>query len=302
MLNRPSREGRRPDITAHTADLASHCGSALAATSRPPSCTRRSAVISAASSSKRPSGRPPALRGARLQPVPRVRSAGPRFRAAGMCRLPRRGAGPLLLQVARGVPVVQCAPGARHRHPPRGARASPERPTDSGRCRSRCPCASLWPGIPGFSPRCWASSSGRSSPSRRTASWLGVARPLTGAVAFVQRFGSALQLTPHFHVLVPEAVFEELDEAELRLHPLPRPTDREVEALAVTVARRTLALLRARRVLNEEAVPDRALDVLQLDGIQVPRGGPRPPTRRPGRRSAFARGLLAPRRHLAPRE
>ncbi|RPH67774.1 MAG: hypothetical protein EHM78_20935 [Myxococcaceae bacterium] len=44
---------------------------------------------------------------------------------------------------------------------------------------------------------------------RRTARRLGVSRPLTGAVAFVQRFGSALQLTPHFHVLVPEAVFEE---------------------------------------------------------------------------------------------
>ena len=106
-----------------------------------------------------------------------------------------------------------------------------------------------------------------------------MARPLTGAVAFVQRFGSALQLTPHFHVLVPEAVFEELDEAELRLHPLPRPTDAEVEKLAVTVARRTLALLRARGVL-EEAAPDGALDVLQLEGVQVPRSGPRSPPRR----------------------
>jgi hypothetical protein len=63
---------------------------------------------------------------------------------------------------------------------------------------------------------------------RRTARRLGVSRPLAGAVAFVQRFGSALQLTPHFHVLVPEAVFEELDGTELRLHPLPRPTDAEV--------------------------------------------------------------------------
>ncbi|HVP61525.1 MAG TPA: hypothetical protein VMT11_13250 [Myxococcaceae bacterium] len=34
-----------------------------------------------------------------------------------------------------------------------------------------------------------------------------------------------------------QAVFEELDGAELRLHPLPRPTDAEVETLAVTVAR-----------------------------------------------------------------
>jgi hypothetical protein len=33
---------------------------------------------------------------------------------------------------------------------------------------------------------------------RRTARRLGVPGPLTGAVAFVQRFGSALQLTPQF--------------------------------------------------------------------------------------------------------
>ncbi len=125
----------------------------------------------------------------------------------------------------------------------------------------------------------------------RTARRLGVARPLTGAVAFVQRFGSALQLTPHFHVLVPEAVFEELDGAELRLHPLPRPTDAEVETLAVTVARRTLALLRARGVLEEEAVADGALDVLQLEGIQVSRSGPRPSARRSARRCAFVEGF-----------
>jgi len=40
-----------------------------------------------------------------------------------------------------------------------------------------------------------------------------VALPLTGAVALVQRFGSALQLTPHFHLLLPEAAFEELRSA-----------------------------------------------------------------------------------------
>jgi hypothetical protein len=56
-------------------------------------------------------------------------------------------------------------------------------------------------------------SRGSGSPcQRRTARRLGVSRPLAGAVAFVQRLGSALQPTLHFHVLVPEAVFEELDE------------------------------------------------------------------------------------------
>lgn len=49
-----------------------------------------------------------------------------------------------------------------------------------------------------------------------------------------------------------------MDEAELRLHPLPRPTDAEVETLAV---------------------------------IRVPRNGPPPAARRPGRRTAFVEGF-----------
>lgn len=57
-------------------------------------------------------------------------------------------------------------------------------------------------------------------------------------------------------------LFEEMDEAQLRLHPVPRQTDAEVDALAPTVARRTLALLRTRGVLEEEHLPDGALDVL----------------------------------------
>ena len=58
---------------------------------------------------------------------------------------------------------------------------------------------------------------------KRTARRLGVPRPHTGAVAFVQRFGSALQLTPHFHVLLPEAVFEELGDGTPGSSPFLRP-------------------------------------------------------------------------------
>jgi len=54
----------------------------------------------------------------------------------------------------------------------------------------------------------------------------------SGAVTFVQRFGSALQLTPHFHTLVPDGVFVEetsgLDD-RLRFVPLEPPEDWEVE-------------------------------------------------------------------------
>ena len=43
---------------------------------------------------------------------------------------------------------------------------------------------------------------------RARALGLAVTRARTsGSVTFVQRFGSALQLTPHFHTLVPNGVF-----------------------------------------------------------------------------------------------
>src|SRR5262249_37438634 len=105
---------------------------------------------------------------------------------------------------------------------------------------------------------------------RRTARRLGLPRARTGAVAFVQRFGSALQLTPHFHVLLPEAVFEEVGEGTTRLVPLPPPTDGEVERMAATVARRVLATLRARGVLEQRVAPEEPFELLQLQGIQVP--------------------------------
>ena len=50
---------------------------------------------------------------------------------------------------------------------------------------------------------------------RKTARRLGIKQPQVGACAFLQRFGSALQLTPHFHVLLPEAVFDEVSEASV---------------------------------------------------------------------------------------
>lgn len=112
---------------------------------------------------------------------------------------------------------------------------------------------------------------------RRTARRLGVPRPCTGAVAFVQRFGSALQLTPHFHVLLPETVFEELGEGTTRLVPLPPPTDAEVERVATTVACRVLARLRARGVLEEQAAPAEAFELLQLQGVQLPPSRPAAP-------------------------
>ncbi|WP_225412444.1 transposase [Stigmatella hybrida] len=51
-----------------------------------------------------------------------------------------------------------------------------------------------------------------------------------GAVSFIQFFGSALQVTPHFHSLVPDGVFVQR-EGGVRFEALPPPTQGEVEQL-----------------------------------------------------------------------
>ena len=66
----------------------------------------------------------------------------------------------------------------------------------------------------------------------------GVRREI-GAVTFVQRFGSALNLNPHLHVLVVDGVFLcREDGATPRFVPTPPPTRRELAAVLQTVAAR----------------------------------------------------------------
>jgi hypothetical protein len=53
-------------------------------------------------------------------------------------------------------------------------------------------------------------------------------------VSFIPFFGAALQVTPHFHWLVPDGVFVPW-EGGVRFEPLPPPTrQRGVEALKTT--------------------------------------------------------------------
>ena len=67
----------------------------------------------------------------------------------------------------------------------------------------------------------------------------GVKRPSCGAITFVQRFGSALQLNVHFHVLVPDGAFDDdgvfvADEA---------PNDDDVRRIMVRAGRRVMSKL-----------------------------------------------------------
>ncbi len=85
-----------------------------------------------------------------------------------------------------------------------------------------------------------------------------------GAVSFIQRFGSALKLNVHFHVLVPEGLFA----VDGTLHPLPPPDDDEVESLLKRFLRRLIPLLERHGLHELEALPEHALDALQLSSAQ----------------------------------
>jgi hypothetical protein len=67
----------------------------------------------------------------------------------------------------------------------------------------------------------------------------GLREPATGAVTFVQRFGSALQLNVHFHVLVPDGAFDRDGDFVAAL----APDDDDVRTILLRAGRRVIALL-----------------------------------------------------------
>ncbi|MFN0061334.1 MAG: transposase [Myxococcaceae bacterium] len=101
---------------------------------------------------------------------------------------------------------------------------------------------------------------------RRRAKKLGVRGGHSGAVTFVQRFGSALQLTPHFHVVAPDGVFTE-EGGEVRFAALPAPSQEEVEGLLRNVVRKVGRRLGTAGCAEEEGVED-ALGAYQADSLQ----------------------------------
>jgi hypothetical protein len=71
-------------------------------------------------------------------------------------------------------------------------------------------------------------------------------------VSFIPFFGSALQVTPHFHSLVPDGVFVPR-EGGVRFEPLPPPTQAEVERLLRVVRQFLLPQVGAEPGLEEES-------------------------------------------------
>ncbi len=103
---------------------------------------------------------------------------------------------------------------------------------------------------------------------RRVARRLGVEGKLhVGAVTFTQYFGSALQLTPHFHSLVPDGVFVE-GPSGVAFVAAPAPTALEVERVAKALVRRTRKLLERHGLLEADLPPEDGLEVLKLAALQ----------------------------------
>ena len=80
-------------------------------------------------------------------------------------------------------------------------------------------------------------------------------RARCGAVSFVQRFGDALRLNPHFHTMALDGLYLENENGEIVFKRVVPPGDEEVTRIVKKVCHRVGRLLE-RRGLGPEAVPD----------------------------------------------
>jgi len=126
---------------------------------------------------------------------------------------------------------------------------------------------------------------------RRRARALGYRDAQTAALSALQRFGSAININPHHHVLAPDGVFVLDDDGSLRFVELPPPSDDEVEKVARGVMRRVRRLLS--RMEDDDAVSadqdERALSTSLVEALAPRRQGRAPP--RPSPRCAQIEGF-----------
>lgn len=86
--------------------------------------------------------------------------------------------------------------------------------------------------------------------TRRVARSRGAHDAQTGAVTFVQRYGSALNLNVHFHLIALDGWFARGIDGLLKFEHAPRLTQQEVEALVLDVQARVMRLLDSRGLLE----------------------------------------------------
>ena len=75
-----------------------------------------------------------------------------------------------------------------------------------------------------------------------------------GAVTFIQRFGDALNLNVHFHMLALDGVYAEDDDGFIRFHTVGSPSDTEVSRVARHISRRVEKLMSRKGLMSAAAV------------------------------------------------
>ena len=76
-----------------------------------------------------------------------------------------------------------------------------------------------------------------------------------GSVTFVQSFGSALNLNPHFHVLMLDGVYASAEDGDAPVFvPAPALIDADVQQIVETDANRIVRLLQRRGILDDAQV------------------------------------------------
>lgn len=97
----------------------------------------------------------------------------------------------------------------------------------------------------------------------------GVEGGRTGSVAVLQRFGSALRLNVHAHMLWLDGVYREESDGQLRWHPSPSPSTREVQTVVDQIAADCEAWLVAEGLdVGEEEDSADAQQLLQAGALQ----------------------------------
>jgi len=89
-----------------------------------------------------------------------------------------------------------------------------------------------------------------------------------GSVTFAQRFGSALNLNPHFHVLQLDGVYTDDTENDRPLFiPSPELRDEDVKAIVETTSYRIIRLLARRGILDGDQIDSLVYDSPILAGV-----------------------------------
>jgi hypothetical protein len=100
---------------------------------------------------------------------------------------------------------------------------------------------------------------------------MGILNPRPGAIANIHLFGSALNLHPHFHLVVPQGVFSENEDGIVHFFSCEPPRDEEVAKMALTVYQRAEQMFEKKQIPFDDAPDDEfaplAADLPQATGV-----------------------------------